>query len=75
MLSDLKMGELLASLKTIASVIVWAMIHFGDGTDVFSNPVALHQLFKLDAQIAAGMRLVLKTNDINVIHMNAVRRY
>ena len=68
------MGKLLGSLKTIVNVIVWTIIHFGDGTDVFSNPVALHKLFKLDAQIAAGMRLVLETNEINVIHMNAVRR-
>jgi len=69
------MGRLLGSLKTIFNVIVWTMIHFSDSTDVFSNPVALHKLFNLDAQIAAGMKLVLETNEIDVVHINAARSF
>lgn len=66
----MKMGV----LKTVVIVIVIGLFDLGSGANVFSNPVALHSLFELDAQIAAAIRLVFEVNEIEVSRVGAAER-
>ena len=60
----------MVSLQTIVvvvvNVVIGGMLDFGSGANVFSNPVALHGLFELDAQIAGAIRMVLEANEIEI---------
>jgi hypothetical protein len=43
------------------------------GGSVFTNPVALRDLFLLDMEIAAGIRLVLEEHDEEVEDVKGVK--
>jgi len=69
----------MVSLQTIVvvvvNVVIGGMLDFGSGANVFSNPVALHGLFELDAQIAGAIRMVLEANEIEISRVEAANSF